>query len=165
MPDSDSALLRRVDELESRAACERVSVDYSYLLDERRPELIEKIFHADGVFDMGDPFGRYVGYAAIREAMDGFWDAQAYMHHYIVNHTIDVDGDSATGRAKMLCIVTDNEEGQVMIDGHYHDRYERRDGRWAFGERKLTINFWSPMAAWWKPTWGTEIGPPPIPPS
>jgi hypothetical protein len=43
----------------------------------------------------------------------------------------------------------------VQISGLYHDRFERRQGRWAFSERRFELHFLTPLAGW-KPVAGSE---------
>lgn len=47
--------------------------------------------------------------------------------------------------------------GPVQISGLYHDRFERRDGRWAFLECCFDLHFLTPLANW-KAVAGSEMG-------
>ncbi|MFJ7793904.1 hypothetical protein [Pseudomonas sp. NPDC096950] len=36
----------------------------------------------------------------------------------------------------------------MQISGLYHDRFEHRDGLWAFNERRFELHFLTPLAGW-----------------
>jgi hypothetical protein len=54
------------------------------------------------------------------------------------------------------CLCTDVNAGPVQISGLYHDRFERRNHRWAFVERRFEMHFLTPLKDW-KPIAGSEF--------
>ena len=63
--------------------------------------------------------------------------------HYLLNHTVDVDGDEAHAETYYLFVGTDREPANHMTisGGRYIDRLERRDGRWAIVDRVCLVEF------------------------
>jgi len=84
------------------------------------------------------------------------WAAMPHMHHWMANPLIDISGDTASARVAVDCLCTHNELGQVQISGLYHDRFERRQGRWAFSERRFELHFLTPLAGWKQVAEGTD---------
>ena len=73
-----------------------------------------------------------------------------------MNFIIDVDGDSATGKWRMLMPCTMMEDGKKVgrwILGDYVEEYVRRDGDWLFKKIDFLVNFNVPAADAWA---GTE---------
>jgi len=42
----------------------------------------------------------------------------------------------------------DTEKGPVQVSGLYHDRFERRNGKWAFLSRRFELHFLTPLNGW-----------------
>jgi SnoaL-like protein len=70
----------------------------------------------------------------------------------------EIEGDSATGRVAVDCLCTHVEMGPVQISGLYHDRFERRNGRWAIAERRFDLHYLTPLVQW-SPVAGSEAQP------
>lgn len=72
MSDADqiSALFQRVDELESRSALRDLVSDYCLGFDGHDWDRFIGIWHDDAVWEIGPPFGTFVGHAGIKEAVD-----------------------------------------------------------------------------------------------
>jgi hypothetical protein len=51
------------------------------------------------------------------------------------------------------------ELGPLQISGQYHDRFERRQGLWAFVERSFDLHFMTPLKNW-QPMAGIEAAQP-----
>ncbi|RKE36349.1 SnoaL-like protein [Paraburkholderia sp. BL23I1N1] len=151
-------IVERLDALESRFALERLSAAYNQAFDNRDEALLRSIWHSDASLLLGDAFGNYTGIEAIIESAHKNWQQMPYMHHWMANPLIDIDGDGATGQVALHALVTHVELGPVQISGLYHDRFERRDGRWAFTERRFELHYLTPLANW-KPVAGTEAAP------
>jgi hypothetical protein len=145
----------RVDTLESRFALERLIAAYNQAVDNRDEALLRSIWHSDASLLLGDAFGNCTGIDAIIESAHKNWAQTPYMHHWMANPLIDIDGDHATGKVALDALITHSERGTVQISGLYHDRFERRDGRWAFTERRLDLHYLTPLPHW-KPVAGIE---------
>ena len=69
LEDQLSALVRRVDELESRAALRDLVTDYCQGFDRKNWEQFISIWHVDAVWEIGPPFGTFSGHQGIRQAV------------------------------------------------------------------------------------------------
>lgn len=148
-------LIARVEQLETRFALERLINEYAHAFDARDETLLRSIWHDDARLDLGAAFGCHDGVAAIIASAHLNWAAMPHMHHWMANPLIDISGDTASARVAVDCLCTHNELGQVQISGLYHDRFERRQGQWAFSERRFELHFLTPLAGW-KPVAGLE---------
>ncbi|MGH2835952.1 MAG: nuclear transport factor 2 family protein, partial [Solirubrobacteraceae bacterium] len=59
--------------------------------------------------------------------------------HHILNHVIDVSGDTARTTAYWFGITnqTPQKDVQLFFFGHYEDELVRRGGRWLFKRRRV----------------------------
>ena len=55
--------------------------------------------------------------------------------HFILNHLVELDGDTAHSEAYYVAILQNHEGSAIMSTGRYVDRFERRHGRWAIARR------------------------------
>jgi len=112
-------------------------------LDRLDRDLLRAQFWDDAHLD----YGIYVGGA------DGFADfcmdalsGHLANHHMIGQNNLDVQGDEAFGEVYFYAfhrIITENGEPRdVLINGRYLDRYEKRDGIWKFAYRSEVVD-WS----------------------
>jgi SnoaL-like domain len=145
----------RLDAVESRFALERLIAEYAQAFDNHDEALLRSIWHEGALLSLGDAFGTFEGVEAIVESARQNWQKMPHMHHWMANPLIDIDGDSASGWAAVDCLCTHVEMGPVQISGLYHDRFERRDGRWAFVERRFDLHFLTPLTNW-TPVMGSE---------
>jgi hypothetical protein len=145
----------RLDAVESRFALERLIAEYAQAFDNHDEALLRSIWHEGALLSLGDEFGNFEGVEAILESARLNWKKMPHMHHWMANPLIDIYGDSATGRAAVDCLCTHVEMGPVQISGLYHDRFERRDGHWAFVERRFDLHFLTPLTNW-TPVMGSE---------
>jgi hypothetical protein len=148
----------RLDALESRFDLERLIAEYAQAFDTHDEALLRNIWHEGARLSLGEAFGDFEGIDAILESARQNWQKMPCMHHWMANPLIDIEGDKASGRAAVDCLCTHVDMGPVQISGLYHDRFERRDGRWAFVERRFDLHFLTPLANW-KPVAGSEMGP------
>jgi uncharacterized protein (TIGR02246 family) len=142
-PNLDS-IVRRLDELESYAAIQQLVADYGNAFDHEDVNRLARIWHDDAVLDVGE-FGRYEGRDAILAAVKTLSEGVPEQHHWHANHSIDIDGDQATGLVALDCAVTAAEGGPHMVGGFYEDRYERREGEWKIASRVFTMEYWTPI--------------------
>ena len=114
---------------------ERALVRFARAMDERHWGELSEILAADAVGDFGT--GRLEGSAAIVELLRGYLDACGVTQHLLGNVLVDVKGDRATSRAYVqdLHLSRSNPELSFHTLGDYHDRWERRGGRWWLVER------------------------------
>jgi gamma-hexachlorocyclohexane dehydrochlorinase len=162
--DRTAELAARVDALEARDAVRRLKAAYMQGLDDRRRAAVADLFWEDAVWEgLPDripdgvdaepgPGERIVGRAAIAES---FVDAAARMSftaHFLTNEDIEVDGDRAVGRWKLLQACTAGRETAFWQAGVYVDDFERRGGEWRFAHLRLAMDFRTPYADGWSTT-------------
>lgn len=114
---------------------ERALIRFARAMDDRDWEGLSQILADDAVGELGT--GRLEGSAAIIELIRGFLDNCGVTQHLLGNVLVDVDGDRATSRAYVqdLHLSRSNPDLTFHTLGDYHDRWERRDGRWWLVER------------------------------
>lgn len=148
MAQTSSALLARIDRLESLDAIRQLPAKYALALDMRDADAWVGLFPQDIKVGNGQQ-GRAALRAWFDETMRGQFAGTA---HHVGNHVIDFDDpDHAQG-----IVYSKNEheaDGEwVIMQMMYFDRYERIAGRWYF-RRRLPL-YW----------YATDLNKPPIGP-
>jgi SnoaL-like domain len=66
----------------------------------------------------------------------------------VTNHSVELDGDTAHAETYWLFVgVNKGEQAPItMSGGHYIDRFERRNGRWAIAARACIIEWQGELA-------------------
>jgi gamma-hexachlorocyclohexane dehydrochlorinase len=142
-----TALLARVDELESRAAMRDLVSDYCIGFDGHDWDRFIAIWHEDAVWAIGDPFGDFTGHEGIREAVfDVLYPAWRETHHLTTNLRIEFsDADHAVGRCDVDCMGADPDGVVQMVGATYTDTFERRSGTWKIARRDVQMHYFNPM--------------------
>ncbi len=151
------ALLRRVDELESRMALRDLVTDYCLGFDNRDWERFISIWHDDAIWEIGPPFGTFSGHAGIREAvLDVLYPVWRETHHLTSNLRLEFDNpDQARGVCNVDCMGATTDDIVQMISATYSDDYERRDGVWKIARRHVVIHYFNPIP-------GAQMSPPEV---
>jgi hypothetical protein len=132
-----------------RAEIANLSARYMVAIDAGDVETLMAAWAEDGVLDWVR--GVENGKAAIHKAMSNFGGAAAGANipdgatsrprtrHQIVNHVIDVEGDTAKTVAYWFALTnnTPQKDVQVFYMGHYVDDLVKRNGKWLFKKRKV----------------------------
>lgn len=141
---TDSAdLAATVRRLADREAIRDCVARYCRGVDRFDRELVLSAFHPDAL----DEHGKFVGTPA--EFVDwaiGQHEAAHLSHqHYMLNHTAEIDGDTAHAETYFL-FVSMNRQGKTLTmgGGRYIDRFERRAGEWRIAAR-VTLRDWAMM--------------------
>jgi uncharacterized protein (TIGR02246 family) len=136
------ALADRVQTLEDRDAIRALLVRYATTLDERDFAGFEQLWAKDAEF-FGGAGNVAKGPAAIRDLLRGLLTKNGSStpgrdFHLVMNQTVDVAGDTATGFSRGTWVST-NAEGrlQVTIIANYYDQFVREDGRWKFRRHQI----------------------------
>src|SRR5689334_9879924 len=142
---SISALASYADD---RAEIENLSNRYMVAVDAGDIETVMSTWAEDGVLDWVG--GVENGKAAIRKAMSNFGGARAVTipegatsrprtHHQIINHVIDVNGNTAKTVAYWFAMTnnTPQKDVQLLYFGHYEDELVKVNGKWLFKKRKV----------------------------
>jgi ketosteroid isomerase-like protein len=133
---------------DDRAEIENLSNRYMIAVDAGDMDTVMATWADDGVLIWAS--GTEKGKTAIRKAMAGFSAARAASipagatqwprsRHFILNHVIDVSGDTAKTLAYWFEITnnTPQKDVQLVYFGHYEDQLARIHGHWLFTSRKV----------------------------
>ncbi|VEG54963.1 Uncharacterised protein [Mycolicibacterium aurum] len=125
----------RSDRFSDERDIQRALITFARAMDDRDWIALSEILSDNAVGDFGT--GRLEGCAAIIELIRGFLDNCGVTQHLIGNVLVDVDGDHATSRAYVqdLHLSRSNPDVTFHTLGDYHDRWERRGGRWRLVQR------------------------------
>jgi ketosteroid isomerase-like protein len=133
---------------DDRAEIENLSNRYMIAVDAGDMDTVMATWADDGVLIWAS--GTEKGKMAIRKAMSGFSAARAASipegatqwprsRHFILNHVIEVSGDTAKTIAYWIEITnnTPQKDVQLVYFGHYEDQLARIHGHWLFTSRKV----------------------------
>jgi len=113
---------------------------YSRGVDRRDRDLLLSVYHEDAWDDHAVFCGPAADFADW--AYDFHNKYQTAHHHYILNHSCDLDGDVAHTETYYLFAGVNREKPDTILSGgRYLDRFEKRDGRWAIAARKCLIEW------------------------
>jgi uncharacterized protein (TIGR02246 family) len=136
------ALAAKVQVLEDRDAIRALLVSYARTLDERDFAGFEQLWARDAEF-VGGASNTARGPAAIRELLQGLLKVNAAPvpgrdFHLVMNQTVDVTGDTATGFSRGTWVVTDPAQKlQISIIANYYDQFVREGGHWKFKRHQI----------------------------
>jgi len=133
---------------DDRAEIENLSNKYMVAVDAGDIETVMSTWTDDGELDWVG--GVEKGKAAIRKAMSNFGGARHVdipegatsrprTRHQIINHVIEVHGDTATTTAYWFAMTnnTPQHDVQLLYFGHYEDVLVRVHGHWLFKKRHV----------------------------
>lgn len=115
-------------------------VRFSRGMDRFDRELFLSAFHPDAVIAAGAFVGGPV--ALYDWARDLHEQMQSATHHNLLNHSCEIDGNTAHTETYYLFVGRNRDDTNWMAGGRYIDRLERRDGRWKIALRTNAIE-WS----------------------
>jgi uncharacterized protein (TIGR02246 family) len=139
---ASNALAARIQTLEDRDAIRALLVAYASTLDNRDFAGFEQLWAKDSEF-LGGGGNTAKGPAAIRDLLRGLLTKNGAPtpgrdFHLVMNQTIDVTGDTATGFSRGTWVSTNAENRlQVTIIANYYDQFVREDGRWKFKRHQI----------------------------
>jgi len=149
------AALRRINELESRVTLRDLVTDYCLCFDTHDWEGFISIWHVDAVWDIGPPFGSFVGHEGIHKAVhEVLYPAWRETHHLTSNLRVTFsDPDRARGVCNVDCMGATKDNVVQMISATYTDDFERRNGTWKIARRAVTMHYFNPIP-------GAQMSPP-----
>ncbi len=115
-------------------------VRFSRGMDRFDRGLFLSAFHPDAVIAAGDFVGGPVDLYEWATPMHQ--QGQVATHHNLLNHTCDIDGDTAHTETYYLFAARNRDASNWLAGGRYLDRLERRDGLWRIALRTNAIE-WS----------------------
>ena len=139
---SPAALAARVQVLEDRDAIRALLVSYASTLDNRDWAGFEQLWAKDAEF-LGGGGNSAKGPAAIRDLLRGLLTKNAAPapgrdFHLVMNQTVDITGDTATGFSRGTWVSTNaSNQLQVTIIANYYDQFVKEDGRWKFKRHQI----------------------------
>ena len=137
-----NALAARVQVLEDRDAIRALLVSYAHTLDTRDFDAFEQLWAKDAEF-IGGAGNNAKGPKAIRDLLQGLLGKNAAPvpgrdFHLVMNQTVDVNGDTATGYSRGTWVNTSAEKRlQWSIITNYYDQFVREGGRWKFKRHQI----------------------------
>jgi hypothetical protein len=145
-------LARKIQWLEDLEAIKRLKHLYCAFCDNNYDaDGIANLFVEDGIWD-GGQFGRCAGRAAIRTFFQKASNSLSLAAHQVMNPVIDIDGNRATGRWKLIqpCTQETKDGPRAMwLVANYHDEYVRTDTGWKFQSLRVDILFFAPHRDGW----------------
>ena len=133
---------------DDRAEIENISNKYMVAVDAGDIETVMSTWAEDGVLEWVNGIER--GKVAIRKAMSNFGGARKVeipegamsrprTRHQIINHVIDVNGNTAKSTAYWFALTnnTPQKDVQLLYFGHYEDELVKVNGKWLFKLRKV----------------------------
>jgi hypothetical protein len=145
-------LAKRIDRLESIEAIKKLKHVYMNYCDlGYSPDKLCSLFTDDAVWTSRD-FGHHVGRAALGAFWGGISARIVFAAHLAMNSIIEVDGDSGTGKWRILMPCTMMEEGKKVsrwLLGDYDEQYVRIDGVWKFKKIDFVVNYNVPSDQSW----------------
>jgi ketosteroid isomerase-like protein len=135
-------------EVADRVGIEALHGEYADAAMMRDYDRLASLFTPDGALRMPNIPVELAGQAQIR----GWGDRVPDIVDFLVQNThsgiIQIDGDTATGRAYMHELGRSRDGRSELNYAIYHDRYRRTDEGWKFAERVYEVRYHdtSPLA-------------------
>lgn len=99
------------------------------------------LFTGDGAVRIPHANAAAVGREQIRAGVERLQGLSDYFVQSTHPGTIQLDGDTASGRAYMFELMHGQDHGSHLNHGVYHDRYRRTPDGWKFTERTYEITY------------------------
>ena len=96
-------------------------------------------FHPDAEIAAGPFVGEPA--ALYNWARDLHDHGQSATQHVLLNHSCDLDGDTAHTETYYLFAARNRDDSNWIAGGRYIDRFERRDGQWRVASRNTVIEY------------------------
>ena len=113
------------------------------------------LFTDDAVIDEGEELGILKGKQAIYKAHGDFWEHMRLNQHLVFSPVIELNGDKATGKWKLLQLTTtifNDEDRAFWSCSYYNERYTRVHDEWKFERVEARVHFSSPYEDGWAKT-------------
>jgi hypothetical protein len=132
--------LTRLEKLLDRQDIHDCLVKFARGMDRFDRELFLSAFYPDATIAagefVGDPVNLYDWARNLHE------QGQSATHHNLLNHSCDLDGDTAHTETYYLFVGRNRDDMNWLAGGRYIDRLERREGVWKIAQRTTVVE-WS----------------------
>lgn len=135
MAIDEVALQRLLD----KEAIREVALKYTRGIDRHDDDIMRQAYHPDARDDHGEYIGEPEGF--IQYAKGTHSDNWRVHQHFITNHSIELDGDTAHGETYFFATLARHQGGTDIAAGRYIDRYEKRNGQWAVADRICMVEW------------------------
>ncbi|MEW6471373.1 MAG: nuclear transport factor 2 family protein [Actinomycetota bacterium] len=143
------SLEERVEIIEDREAIHELIAHYCRGVDQKDEKLFLSIWHEDGKWTIGEPFGNHQGIHQIKDILNTIWEALPETHHFTANEVIKVNGETATAVSDVGCTATDAKGRALLIAATYWDDLKKSNGTWKIAERNVRIYYMTPVVEPW----------------
>ncbi len=131
--------LSRLGELLDRQDILDALTRFARGMDRFDREAFLSAFHTDAEIAAGPFVGQPAAlYDWARDLHD---QGQSATQHVLLNHSCDLDGDSAHTETYYLFAARNRDDSNWIAGGRYIDRFERRDGQWRVASRSTVIEY------------------------
>lgn len=137
--DQNAALQQLLD----RQAIQDCLLRYTRGVDRLDRELLLSAYHTDAIDDHGAFVGSPTAFADW--ALPHHREHQRSTHHLILNHSCELNGDSAHSETYCLYVGVNRGGSVDLIGNRYIDRLERRAGHWAILRRVCVVEWVSSL--------------------
>jgi ketosteroid isomerase-like protein len=143
-------LARRIQVLEDTEAIKKLKAKYcTYCDNHYDADGIASLFAEDAVWDGGN-FGKHEGREAIRAFFRGASQIFPFALHQVMNPTIEVQEERATGSWYLLQPATLADGNRaVWLAARYEEEYVKLGGEWKFKRLKGHASFLTPFDQGW----------------
>ncbi len=144
-------LANRVQVLEDIEAIKKLKARYcAYCDDNYDADGLASLFTEEAIWDGGEVLGRNEGREAIRQFFQSSSRRLPFAIHHVMNPTIDVQGDTATGQWYLFqpCTLARGNRA-AFLAARYNETYVRLDGEWKFQRMDITPSFFTPYDKGW----------------
>ena len=138
-------LEERIRAIEDRDAIVELTARYCHMARSGNVEGIVDLFSDDGVMEVGDRVskGHDTLLALYRKSFEHLCPLPC-----VHNHTVTLDGNSATGWCSVEIRMVQNGEA-ITAAGHYEDTFRRVGAEWKFAHRNLKMYHQVPHLKGW----------------
>jgi hypothetical protein len=139
-----------MSERSSHEQIEHLMCEYSERVDTGDLEGVADLLEEAGFGTESDPLlrGRDLILKVYRKTVRIYENGTPHTKHLLTNVDIEVDEDAGTASARSYWTVLQAVSGRIfpILSGRYRDRFERRDGKWIFTERRIISDLFGDMS-------------------
>lgn len=141
----------RIARLEAKDDIRALKMRYARWCDRGWPPGdIDDVFVADGSWDGGDLFGRYVGKDEMLQAFGEFAKAVTWSLHYIGSGDITLADDLRSAESTWYIWQPLTMNGRALWHiGHYRDQHVQTPDGWRIKELVLHVEAFTPIERGW----------------